>query len=388
MFKQRRLGELEPVSKFERIFTLSIIVILILLSIKLCFKNSKSELKVGVDMPTQSLTFQVIDDSSIYMETTSAVTELKKDLDLQQTKVEIIKRRMEKIRNSADELLSQDPNDVEYTDIESIRENLQEVGGWVEKVKEDCSQIYKEYKSLKSNFDRTRNDRKGFSIQSLSNTHNNVRQTSSSPLDKVDSDIYDLCSYLYDIQEDNCFAEVSYIEISDKIDDYQERVDFENMKRSLKEKLSTVKISSRADISQVIGLTEEEIRYLLECSGLIEDPEIIETLPRVMVETVKEYPVNELWSIAVMASETGHFTSNLALNSFNYGGMMDAEGAMSFDSMEEGLYRAIRCLYLNMEDKPKKTIAEVNKSYCPDSIPGWTNLVMDVLSLYVTSDID
>ena len=62
---------------------------------------------------------------------------------------------------------------------------------------------------------------------------------------------------------------------------------------------------------------------------------------------------------------------------------------MSFDTMEEGIQRAIQCFYNNL--KGDNTIYEVNETYCePDENGkyGWSYKVMDVLSLYTSTEIN
>lgn len=182
-------------------------------------------------------------------------------------------------------------------------------------------------------------------------------------------------------------------EFQDIIEEYERT---EKAKQTLLEKINSLVISQNIDMSKPIGFTEEELRYLLERIGLVQqrNPEIIDVLPRVMVEAIKDYPVNELFSIAVMSLETGYFRSDLAVKNFNYGGMMGTHGkALTFDNMEEGLIAAIRCLYRNL--KGSNTIFEVNQSYCsPTDLNGdgkiegnaeryqWSYQVMSIMTRY------
>ncbi len=158
---------------------------------------------------------------------------------------------------------------------------------------------------------------------------------------------------------------------------------FEQMKVSLRAKLQSANISYSTDMSKPIGFSEEELKYLLEHCGMIKDPNIINTLPRVMVETVKNKNVNELFAISVMSFESGFFKSALARNKCNYGGMRGQGGWMSFTSMEEGLASAISCVHGNL--KGNNTVEDVNSTYCGSS--EWSENVLDIMESYRATKI-
>lgn len=182
-------------------------------------------------------------------------------------------------------------------------------------------------------------------------------------------------------------------EFQNIIEEYEH---IEAVRQALLEKLNSFLISENTDMSKPIGFTEEELHYLLESIGFVRErnPEIIDVLPSVMVETVKEYPVNELFSIAVMSFETGYFRSYLAMEKFNYGGLLGADGkGLTYASMEEGLAVAIQCLYKNL--KGSNTIFEINETYCaPTDLNGdgkiegikelfhWSTQVMSIMERY------
>lgn len=160
--------------------------------------------------------------------------------------------------------------------------------------------------------------------------------------------------------------------------DFQEVVELHSA-GSLEKKLEEFKINSKTDMSKSLGLTESEIRILLSNSGLVKDSEIIEVLPKIMVQTVAENEVNELFSIAVMSYETGYFDSKLARNKNNFGGMMLNGRAMSFETKEEGLEKAIICAHNNL--RGNNTANDVERSYCPDN-QYWSNNVISIMKMY------
>lgn len=218
-----------------------------------------------------------------------------------------------------------------------------------------------------------------------------IRESTQKTADDMQPKIDNVCiqSVLGQIEE----YEGRLREFQDIIEEYEYA---EKLKQTLLEKINSIVISQNVDMSKPIAFTEEELRYLLESIGIVQqrNPEIIDVLPRVMVEAMKDYPVNELFSIAVMSFETGYFRSPLAINNFNYGGMMGANGkGLKFDNMEDGLAAAIKCLHKNL--KGSNTIFEVNQSYCaPTDLNGdgkiegnaelynWSYQVMSIMTRY------
>ncbi len=224
-----------------------------------------------------------------------------------------------------------------------------------------------------------------------------IRESTQKTVTDMQPRIDSVCTQRGVIQTKACESRLN--EFQDFIEEYE---CMEEVKFALLQKINSLAISQNLDMSKPVGFTEEEIRYLLESIGIVRkrNPEIIDILPRVMIETMEEYPVNELFSIAVMSLETGYFRSNLAVKNFNYGGMMGANGkGLKFDNMEEGLIAAIKCLHKNL--KGDNTIFEVNQSYCsPSDLNGdgeivgneelyhWSYQVMSIMNRYKNSILE
>ncbi len=154
--------------------------------------------------------------------------------------------------------------------------------------------------------------------------------------------------------------------------------------QTAKEKISSLYISDNMDMSKKIGLTEEEIKYLLNESGLIKSQAIVDTLPKVLAET----EINELFSISVMSLESGYFQSNYAVNYCNYGGLLHRDGSpMRFALCEEGLRAAIVCQVNNLHGG---NIYEINDTYCPPNAEGntgdysWAESVLSIMRRYAS----
>ena len=167
--------------------------------------------------------------------------------------------------------------------------------------------------------------------------------------------------------------------------------DEQDIEKSLQDKLSSIYIYDGMDMSQPIGFTSEELRYLLNNSGLISNEEVLSKLPEILVNTIEQYPVNELFSLSVMSLESGYFTSELAQNKNNFGGMLNSDGSgIYFDTVDEGLQKAIMCVHFNL--KGSNTIYEIQDTYCPPDADGnngyeWSSLVLSIMQSYAYTEV-
>lgn len=157
------------------------------------------------------------------------------------------------------------------------------------------------------------------------------------------------------------------------------------------QKIHSIQISEKMDVSEPLGLTVGEIEYLLNNTKrkngelFIEDKKLVEEIALVITSTVEKYPVNEIFVLSVMAFETGHFSSNYVVNYNNFAGMLINGKPLKFDSREEGLEAAVMCLYKNL--KGSNTVHEVNLTYCEpigDNIYGWSENVLSIMHTYVS----
>jgi len=184
-----------------------------------------------------------------------------------------------------------------------------------------------------------------------------------------------------DIQED-------YTVCENRLKEYQEMI------QAIHEK-SSIEISSQTDMSKPVGFTKEELQYLLQnvknSQGdfVIEDRSFAEELAKAIAQGVEEYPVNEFCVLGIMSFETGYFTSWLAENHYNYGGLLKSDGTgFKFESVEEGVIATVKCIHSNL--KGNNTIYDINKSYCSpidgDEF-GWAKNVLIILKTYTSFGI-
>lgn len=172
------------------------------------------------------------------------------------------------------------------------------------------------------------------------------------------------------------------------------------MLQSIANKMSTIKITNSTNMSQTFDFTVEELSYILRNAKgtngklIIEDWELAEIMAKTVVETVEEYPVNELFAISVMSFETGYFTSKLVRVYNNFGGVKDpTTGDYShFHTLEEGITATVKCLNSNL--KGSKTAKAVNASYCApiievdengeevEHVYGWAENVLSIMMSY------
>lgn len=137
---------------------------------------------------------------------------------------------------------------------------------------------------------------------------------------------------------------------------------------STEQKLKGCVVTSAMDTSEIIGLTEAEVEYILLSlqketgEHLTEDKELAKELASAIVEGSKEYKVNELFVIAVMVLETGWLTNDL-VHQNNFGGQrVDETGYLSYQTPREGMLKVVSSIRRNMwgNNTPK----ELGQTYC------------------------
>ena len=168
--------------------------------------------------------------------------------------------------------------------------------------------------------------------------------------------------------------------------------EFEEMRESLREKLDEVWVSEDADMSDVYGFTEEELKYLLinyeNVAGDKIPTSIIDALSSEIPKLVKEYPCSELTLIAVMLHESGVFTSDMARNKNNYSGLMKKGKGRYYETKEQGIKASVVSFYHNM--KGGNTLYDINSTYCEwdeDGKYAWTPKVLSHLKDLVYTEV-
>ena len=159
-------------------------------------------------------------------------------------------------------------------------------------------------------------------------------------------------------------------------------------------KLSRISVSEEMDMSKPIGLTAEELEYLLNNARrkngelFIQDKNIIREIALAITEMVEMHPVNEIFVLAAMSFETGYFISNYVKIHNNFGGMIEGGKASNFETVEEGLEAAVKCLHSNL--KGNNTVYEVNETYCEpmgengEDVYGWSRNVLSIMNTYAS----
>ncbi len=354
------------------IISITIIVIALVMSIALFQKADQTETEPSSEETISILeTQETSSDLSASIEAenekkeqaiVSSINEMQNEHNNQKKNLEISNEKLYDAKASLEQLFKdeqqeKDQLDLYYnnakTKLDEAEKLLADVKKRLEQTSGECSEILRQPLSLSEN---------------------------------LDSQLKDVKEKLDGIELEYGIIYETYMNLSSKLEEYEA---LQSMKASLKEKLS-ISISGKMDMSKPIGFTKEEFEYMLRQSHLVKDEVILNTLPQIMVDTVKEYEVNELFSISVMSLECGYFRSSLAVNKHNYGGMIGSDGkGMAFESVEEGLRRAIICLHKNL--KGNNTIYEVNLSYCPptfDGDYGWSESVLKIMKRYASIEID
>ncbi len=315
------------------------------------------------------------------------IVEVKKVATEQKEQLKDANDKIEKTKSKVNELTEATDNVV--ATCEDTKKQLKETKEVLEDIKSECASADEKHltmaeETVKTKFKAKRKIQESealletvsISHDEVSEKHEAVKEEVKELEEKTEKDIPDTQELINTVQSDCETAYQEYTELEMKVQDFEETLN------GLREKMD-FQISGGMDVSKPLGLTEEEVRLLLQITGLIQNESVVEVLPKVLVETVKEYPVNEIFFLGVMCTETGYCTSNLAVYKNNFGGMMYRGKGMSFSSVEEGLSRAIKCLHDNL--KGSNTIHEVNSTYCqsaPDGMYSWSTQVLSIMKRF------
>lgn len=198
-------------------------------------------------------------------------------------------------------------------------------------------------------------------LSTYSEENENIEKQISELLEEIAKQLEQHSTYMEVFHED-------YDAINESFEQYKQMI------QSIMEKMEAIKISSSTDMSQTFGFTEEEFIYILKNvrgkrgNLIIEDSIMAENVAKGIIEAVVEYPVNEIFAVSVMSFESGYFTSKLVVEYNNFGGMQKSaeDGAYHFETSEEGIRKAVKCIHSNL--KGNNTANEVNETYCAPHI--------------------
>lgn len=138
--------------------------------------------------------------------------------------------------------------------------------------------------------------------------------------------------------------------------------------KGARSKLSNYEVTYDMDMSNVIGLNVEEVKYILlsvkKDTGehLLTDEVLAGEMANVIVEGANHYQVNELFTIAVIIWETGWLTNDNAHNN-NFGSVKNKTGEFAkFSNVRDGILVTISSIRNNMRGNNTSSI--IAKGYC------------------------
>lgn len=403
MKQSSRLVELESVSKLEKIFWIIGLTLLTVIVIVLGY-NGIPEKEVAVRVtqkkPRQNIAIMVTIEPEI-----SYAEEISREINVQSQDLIIIDQKLSEIS----ELIGQmeEAQNLESL-IASTSSKIEEVGELINKVRSECETIHIKcgdftvgnINPIKEIVNYPLNSNLTSELSLLSCDSMDSAETRRLTLEETES----LQASLSKVEQEYNTAYKLYSGLYRDFKLFDEQQKLQNTKESLKEKLALVKISTKTDLSKPIGFTEDEIRYFLICINELNalkrqniqiPEEVIELLPRIIVEYVKDHPMNEFFVISVMGWESGHCNSDYAKKRNNFFGMKSRGEGMYFNSVREGLEEGVQCVYNHLEGK--KTIHQVNDTYRPYQEGkeekdyeryAWSEGVMSVMWLYKGVEID
>ena len=161
----------------------------------------------------------------------------------------------------------------------------------------------------------------------------------------------------------------------------------------LKKLMNKTSISTDMNFGETMGLTSNQISLLMknvkDIRGKysIEDEEMIKNVSETVKNVVEEYPVNEVFVLAVMSNETGYFKSGYVQCRNNFGGLEINDEGLVFDNPREGIAAAVKCIRKHVSGK--SNIYDINDTYCPEPVHGeqygWAEDVLSIMNSYKNS---
>lgn len=398
-----RLVELEPVSKVERIcwkigFAL-LTVIVIVLGYR-AIPEKEVVIQNTNQRPKKNIAIMVKIEPDF-----SYADEISREINVQSQDLIIIDRKLVEVSKLIGQM--EEAQNL-GTLMESISSKLEDVGKLINKVRSKCDSIhikcgdstYESINPIKETVNHPLNSSLTDGLNLLLCDSSESTETKKLTSEETER----LQASLSEVEQEYNSAYKLYNGLYRDFMFFDEQQKLQNTKESLKEKLASVKISTRADLSKPIGFTEDELRYFLLCINELNalkrqdiqiPEEVIELLPRIIVEFVKDHPMNEFFVISVMGWESGHCNSDYAKERNNFFGMKSRGEGMYFNSVREGLEEGVQCVYNHLEGK--KTIHQVNDTYRPYQKGkeekgyerySWSEGVMSVMWLYKGVEID
>ena len=122
----------------------------------------------------------------------------------------------------------------------------------------------------------------------------------------------------------------------------------------VKEKMSEFKMSESMDLSRPIGLTSDELAFILGCANNINEDTIFkngryaEAFAYEICKNAEKYSVNEIFAISVMAYETAFFTSDFAEEYNNYCGITENGNPCQYGHPIDGMKEAMKYISENL----------------------------------------
>ena len=406
MKRTSRLVELEPLSETEKKCWIIVFALLTAIVIALGYRaipEKEVVIQTTNQKPKRNINIMVtIEPENSYAD------EIRQEIDVQNQNLIIINHKLVEISELIGQMEeAQNPESL----IESARPKIEKLGELISTVQSKCESIHtkcydyevEEMNPAKVNhqiveYPLTSNlTGKLVSLSNDSHVSNETKKLTRAESKSLQVDLNQLN------QQYNAVYKL-YSGLYRDFEFYDEQQKLQKTKESLKEKLASVKISTRADLSKPIGFTEDELRYFLLCINELNalkrqniqiPEEVIELLPRIIVEFVKDHPMNEFFVISVMGWESGHCNSDYAKERNNFFGMKSGGEGMYFESVKQGLKEGVQCVYNHLEGK--KTIHQVNDTYRPYQKGkekkgyerySWSEGVMSVMWLYKGVEID
>lgn len=197
---------------------------------------------------------------------------------------------------------------------------------------------------------------------------------------------------LEDVKEYILICPEQFSKYYEDYDLYYSRIqDYQQMIRKLK----NIQVIEYMDMSKQLGLTVEEMEYVIKNTkkndgeSFISNERLVKEIAWSIVKTVEIYPINEIFVLSVMSFETGYFSSKYVVKYNNFGGMKLNGEPIKFETVQDGLEASVKCLNSNL--KGNNTVYKINETYCEpmgengEDVYGWSRNVLSIMKTYASA---
>ena len=147
MHTNKRLVELENVTKFEKVCVLLALTLCSIIAVVLSLGESQA-INIDVNHVSNLHSINIVNaKKSVYQKNCEHLDELEKNLKNQEVRLSIIDEKLDEVELNTDKLLSDEQNTTLY---EETKQTLENLATYIEDIQQECKLVYDSYTELYS----------------------------------------------------------------------------------------------------------------------------------------------------------------------------------------------------------------------------------------------